>query len=121
INLGWRRRKTKEQFGFVLDLERGYWEKADEPGVEDPEDPMSKRTQRVIPYAEDSRNALLVTPGAPLEPEAMASLEAALKTAFQVVFQLEEDELATEPLPSLGQRNLLLFYESAEGGAGVLR
>lgn len=121
VNLGWRRRKTKEQLGFLLDLERGVWGTADDAESDDPEDPMSKRTQRVIPYVEDTRNALLITPARPLDIAAMASLESALKVAFQVVFQLEEDELAAEPLPSLAERNLLLFYESAEGGAGVLR
>jgi hypothetical protein len=123
VNLGWRRRKYREQFGFVLDIERGYWGKEDdlEADPDDPPDTLSKRTQRVIPYVEDTRNALLVRPAKPLEAATMASLQAALKAAFQVVFQLEEDEVAAEPLPSPNERNLLLFYESAEGGAGVLR
>src|SRR3546814_14776486 len=51
----------------------------------------------------------------------MASLEAAVKHAIQVEFQLEEGELSTEPLPSLDARRWILLYESAEGGAGVLR
>lgn len=51
----------------------------------------------------------------------MASLEAALKQGLQVYFQLEDDELAAEPLPDRGDRRQLLIYESAEGGAGVLR
>lgn len=52
----------------------------------------------------------------------MASLQAALKRGIQAVFQLEEQELAAEPLPSDGARRLLLLlFESAEGGAGVLR
>jgi len=124
LNLGWRRRKVHEQYGFVLDIERGFWEKADDAeasdGIDDG-DPMSKRTQRVIPYVEDTRNALLITPAQPLDPGSMASLQASLKVAMQVVFQLEENELAAEPLPSVDSRQLLLFYESAEGGAGVLR
>ena len=53
--------------------------------------------------------------------EEMASLEAALKSAIEIVFQLESDELASEALPSRDDRRVLLFYESAEGGAGVLK
>jgi very-short-patch-repair endonuclease len=51
----------------------------------------------------------------------MASLQAALKNAIQVEYQLEDNELAAEPLPGGDERRLILFYESAEGGAGVLR
>lgn len=119
INTGWSRRKDKHQLGFVLDTERGYW--ATNEQADDKDDPMSGRKQRVIPYVEDRRNALVVTPKAELKPEAMASLEAALKQAIQVHFQLEDDELAAEPLPDRGDRRQLLIYESAEGGAGVLR
>ena len=119
VNLGWRKRRAREQRGFILDVERGYWGKREDSG--DPDDPMSPRTQRVIPYVTDTRNALLIQPGDPLDTETMASLEAALKAAMEVVFQLESSELATEPLPARDDRRLLLFYESAEGGAGVLR
>jgi very-short-patch-repair endonuclease len=51
----------------------------------------------------------------------MVSLEAALKNTIQVHFQLEDNELATELLPDVNRPRLLLLYESAEGGAGVLR
>jgi len=54
-------------------------------------------------------------------PEVLASLQSALKNAIQVVYQLEDNELAAEPLPSRYDRRQLLLYESAEGGAGVLR
>jgi very-short-patch-repair endonuclease len=50
----------------------------------------------------------------------MASLQAALKAAIQLCYQLEESELAVEPLPTIDDRRQILFYESAEGGAGVL-
>ncbi len=51
----------------------------------------------------------------------MTSLRAALKSAIQVRYQLEDNELAAEPLPSALDCRLLLFYEATEGGAGVLR
>jgi len=122
INLGWNRRKNRQQLGFVLDIERGYWARNEaEPAEDADSDPPSARTARVIPFVEDRRNCLLLS----LEKEepiaVMASLQAALKNAIQVVYQLEDNELAVEPLPSPGQRRRLLLYESAEGGAGVLR
>src|SRR6266704_368312 len=120
INLGWIRRKDKALYGFVLDTERGYWAKG-EQSTDDPDDPLSPRTDRVIPYVEDRRNCLLFEPGAPQNAVVMASLQAILKSAIQVKYQLEDNELAAEPLPNLGERRLVLFYESAEGGAGVLR
>lgn len=82
---------------------------------------MSERTRRVIPYVEDNRNCLLIEPLIGLEVEEMASLQAALKRAIETVFQLEDNELAAEPLPDRDNRQMLLFYEAAEGGAGVLR
>jgi ATP-dependent helicase YprA (DUF1998 family) len=121
INLGWRR-SGPERMGFVLDLERGRWasERQDQNGNDGDTD-MSARTARVIPFVEDRRNALLLRPETALPVPVMASLQAALKSAIQVVYQLEDSELAVEPLPNDGLRRQVLFYESAEGGAGVLR
>lgn len=125
INLRWRRRGAED--GFILDLERGYW--GTRPGAtpdEDEPDPLSARQQRVVPFVEDTRNCLMLTPeGLPGDDRQrarlMASLQAALKSAIQVTFQLEDSELAVEPLPTPEDRRHLLFYEAAEGGAGVLR
>jgi ATP-dependent helicase YprA (DUF1998 family)/very-short-patch-repair endonuclease len=121
INLGWRRRKEKHLTGFMLDTERGYWARNEDEPEPDPEDPMSPQVRRVVPFVEDHRNCLLIQPLVPLPKEVMASLQPALKTAIQVLYQLEDNELAAEPLPKPDERNLLLYYESAEGGAGVLR
>jgi very-short-patch-repair endonuclease len=121
INLGWRRRKEEAEEGFVLDIERGYWENNKALENEDEEDPLSKRIQRVIPYVEDRRNCLTFTPAEGLDEAQMATLQAALKQAIQIEYQLEDNELACEPLPSRSNRKCILFYESAEGGAGVLR
>jgi ATP-dependent helicase YprA (DUF1998 family) len=121
INRGWRRRREAGELGFVLDVERGYWARDEQAADEDQEDPMSPRRQRVIPFVEDWKNCLTLEPAAALGQGVMASLQAALKTAIQVTFHLEDTELAAEPLPGGDDRKRLLFYESAEGGAGVLR
>jgi ATP-dependent helicase YprA (DUF1998 family)/very-short-patch-repair endonuclease len=120
INRGWKRRKDPNVLGYLLDTERGYWAKNPQAAAEDPGDPMSKLQERVIPYVEDRRNSLLFQPARPI-PDLMPSLAAALKSAIQVTFDLEDSELAAEPLPNRDFRHLLLFYEAAEGGAGVLR
>jgi ATP-dependent helicase YprA (DUF1998 family)/very-short-patch-repair endonuclease len=120
INLGFRRRADKEVTGFMLDTERGYWAK-NEQNPEDEGDPMSDVVKRVIPFVSDHRNALMFEPCSKLDKEMMASLQAALKHAIQIEFELEDNELSTEPLPSRDKRNLILFYEASEGGAGVLR
>jgi len=70
------------------------------------------------------RNALLFEPAIPVGDGAerfMPTLQAALKNALLATCQLEEDELAAEPLPSADDRRKILLYEAAEGGAGVLR
>lgn len=120
INKGWRRRRNPAELGFVLDVERGYWKKNDLVET-DPDDPMSERTQRVIPFVEDRRNCLLLEFAEIYDIPIMASLQPALKSAIQVLYQLEDNELAVEPLPTWDDRRLILFYEAAEGGAGVLR
>jgi very-short-patch-repair endonuclease len=121
INLGWRRRKQKTLHGFLLDTERGYWATNEAANDEDERDPLSARVTRVIPFVEDRRNCLLIEPTDSLPEAVMASLGAAFKTAIQVRYQLEDSEMAVEPLPDSANRRVLLFYESAEGGAGVLR
>jgi len=126
INLGWVRRQRRDQIGFVLDVDRGFWargDQADQPaGEEEGADAaQAARTQRVIPYVEDRRNCLLLEFTERPTEKVMASLQAAFKNAIQVAYQLEDSELAAEPLPGRDDRRLLLLYESAEGGAGVLR
>jgi len=125
VNLGMRRRDITKPDGFILDLERGLWESqerlAEAQETNGDSEDMSGNVARVIPYVEDRRNCLLFTPFPTREPAFMASLQAALKNAIQVCFQLEDSELACEPLPSGELRTQILIYESAEGGAGVLR
>lgn len=120
INLGWRRRKPTSQPGFVLDVERGRWGRNEDNPDDSDTDVLGPVKQRVIPFAEDHKNCLLIEPAEALPVEVMASLAPALKSAIQVLYQLEDSELAAEPLPDQSNRRMLLFYEASEGGAGVL-
>jgi ATP-dependent helicase YprA (DUF1998 family)/very-short-patch-repair endonuclease len=121
INMGWKRSITAGQVGFTLDIERGYWASQEDEKVDANNNPLSSRKKRVIPFVEDHKNILIIEPEEYLEPEVMASLQSALKNAILVEFQLEDNEIAAEPLPSNKDRRKILFFESAEGGAGVLR
>lgn len=125
INRGWRRRKDKEQLGFYINPITGTWSKQDAPEEEDDkggDDPLLEKVpnQRIVPFVEDHRNLLIFTPVHALPLEAMATLQAALKRGIEMVFQIEEAELVVEPLPKPDKRRALLFFEAAEGGAGVL-
>ncbi len=125
VNLGWNRRKEKNLYGFMLDMERGIWSKMDEEpdaAIEEP-DPLASPAspkQRVIPFVEDHRNALLFKLEQSEDVETMLSLMYALKRGIEARYQLEDSELACEPLPDAQTPRSLLFYEAAEGGAGVL-
>lgn len=128
-NLGWRKRRAGGASlpGFWIDAERGRWISESRALAEgpDPERPVGRR-ERVLPYVEDRKNSLLIEPVIPTSDEDermawMVSLQAALKSALQIEFQLEDNELGAELLPERERARVLLIYEAAEGGAGVLR
>ena len=139
LNLGWLRRPEHSEFGFWLDLKRGRWERnpADDDERRPDDDPEADLRKRVVPFVEDRRNALIVRPytipvtaaGDDAALRYAATLEAAVKHALQSVYQLEDMELAVEPLPYRlpptdhhpDARTSFLLYEASEGGAGVLR
>ena len=126
INRGWRRRKDKKQLGFYINPISGVWSKQDSPNEDSPESKSEEAlldkvpNQRIVPFVEDHRNILIITPGRQLSASTMATLQAALRRGIEQTFQIEEAELIAEPLPNQDERRALLFYEAAEGGAGVL-
>ena len=120
INYGWFRQKLENRQGFHINEQTGEW--MGDPANRDSEaDVDGPQVARVIPFVTDTRNTLLFEPAVELPLDVMASLQAALKAAIQVEFQLEDQELAAEPMPSRDLRRQILFFESSEGGAGVLQ
>ena len=67
----------------------------------------------------DTRNLLLLARAAPLEEAMLASLQFALQRGVEAVFQIAEQELASERIGA-GARRRILFWEAAEGGVGAL-
>jgi len=122
LNLGWRRRKEESIYGFNIDTTSGMWSK-DDQAPQDQNDEASKSeryVERITPYVEDRRNVLIIRPNGDMDDTLITSLQYALKRGIEEEFQIEESELMAEPLPNRNERKTILFYEAAEGGAGVL-
>ncbi len=122
INLGWRRRKEKSVYGFSVDTNTGEWSKDAQAPTDAEDDAVreGKTVERITPFVEDTRNVLVLRPAVELSETTMISLQYAIKRGIEQEFQLEEAELAAEPLPDRDSRKTILLYEAAEGGAGVL-
>ncbi|MGN9911112.1 DEAD/DEAH box helicase [Phytohabitans sp. LJ34] len=126
-NLGLSRRKNKDIRGFWVDTVTGEWlsESKAEATTSDEEDLGGadgvKLKQRVIPYVEDRRNVLVLRLAEKVDNETATSLLFALERGIEATFQLEDSELTSELLPDPDRHGRMLFIESAEGGAGVLR
>jgi ATP-dependent helicase YprA (DUF1998 family) len=122
VNLGWSRRQNATEHGFYLDIEKGEWVSRDAAEVEEGIVAARPNAKQVVPFVDDTKNALVFSPVVPVtELGFMPSLDAALRRGIQHVFQVEASEIAVESLPSRQRRNHLLFYEATEGGAGVLK
>ena len=136
INLGWRRREHKTVYGFSIDTSTGEWAKNPQASTSAENDSIQgdihgsihgsgnarggKSLERITPFVQDTRNVLVLQPKISLSDTTMISLQYALKRGIEQEFQLEEAELAAEPLPDRENRTTICFYEAAEGGAGVL-
>ena len=119
LNKGLRRRKEKSIFGFVIDPSTGRWTGSKNEGED--EDPSKPGQQRVVPIVQDNKNGMLLRLSEPgMSETTLATLQHALARGLEIVFQLEEGEVSTEPVPSRERRRAVLLYESTEGGAGVL-
>jgi len=120
INYGWRGSGGQ---GFLVNFDTGEvlsptQIQQSRTGSSDP-----TRLQRVCLAVRSTQNLLLVRlvqPGLGDPQTLETSLRYALKRGIEETFELEESELAAESIGQ-GSHRAILLYETAEGGAGVLR
>ncbi len=118
INRGWRAARTS---GFKVDFESGQIALSD--ALQPPFLQGQKHLQTVNLAVQITQNLLLIRPVVPdlfADRTIEATLQYALQRGLEEVYQLEEDELATECLGE-GENRAILLYETSEGGSGVLR
>jgi hypothetical protein len=121
VNKGLRRRREKSLFGFGIDPASGRWTGGITDDDDEPSQPDGPIVQRIVPIVEDNKNAALLRLAAKFQSaSAMPTLQHAFTRGLETVFQLEEGETLTEPVPTRDSRNAILVFEATEGGAGVL-
>ena len=106
---------VRDRRGFHLNKMTGQWD----PKDEEVQDPHHRETE-VNLLVESTANVLLVKPTILPQTDLegfLASFQYALSQSIQAIYKLEEAELDSD---RMGQGQYLLFWESAEGGAGVL-
>ncbi|MBD6620558.1 DUF1998 domain-containing protein [Komarekiella sp. 'clone 1'] len=115
INRGLK--KNREERGFKLNPTTGVWGDNKNPQTQQTPDSLHTEVNLMV---DDTCNILVVEPlNVPVEDREafIATLQYVLETAIQAVYKLEANELDSE---RLGEGKYLLFWEAAEGGAGVL-
>jgi len=119
VNHGWRARHLD---GFLVDMDKGTLVSEKDTEDNPPAKDLSS-TQRVKFCVQDTQNLLrMCIQEASLRDDRVfeTSLMYALERSIEQTFQLEDSELAAEAMGE-GDGRALVFYETSEGGAGVLR
>lgn len=122
LNKGLKRRKDQTVFGFNIDPRTGYWAKSEDEDTETDVPPDVVKPVKIVPIVRDRKNALLFrfNNHEDFDQGTITTVQHALLRGIEVVFQLEEGEILSEPLPARDNRRAILAYEATEGGAGVL-
>ncbi|MCG9890763.1 MAG: DEAD/DEAH box helicase [Thermosynechococcaceae cyanobacterium MS004] len=108
--------KRGTENGFKLNPKTGDWLQPTANQSDDPNPPDSE----VYILVQNTSNILVLEPQMIPSENAdafLATLQYALERSIQATYKLEDDELCSE---RLGQGRSILFWEAAEGSAGVL-
>jgi superfamily II DNA/RNA helicase len=118
VNQRWRR---SDRGGFTLDMKTGYWARRPDDDDRAPDATGNDLLTGVRPYVRDTRNLLLARPVGD-DPKStdrfLLTLGYALQRGMQLLFQVEQQEIAME-LIGEGENRRLLYWEAAEGGNGI--
>ena len=118
VNHGWR---GAEVPGFLVDFESGeVFASAPDEAHASGQRPRLERVRLAVRTAQNVLLVRLFQPELRGDEALEATLRYAIKRGLEEAFQLEETELAAEPVGA-GDHRAILLYEAAEGGAGVLR
>ena len=122
VNHRWKR---SDQSGFTLDKKTGYWARRSDDDDHAPDVESNDLLPGVRPFVRDTRNLLFLQPVAAERVENgetsesfLVSLAYAFQRGIQMVFQVEEQEIAVE-LIGEGDGQKILLWEASEGGTGV--
>lgn len=118
VNQRWRR---SDRPGFTLDTKNGVWARRPDDDDRAPDASGNDLRTGIRPFVRDTRNLLLVRPvaeGIKITDPFLATLGYALQRGMQLLFQVEQQEIAMEQIGE-GENRRLLYWEAAEGGNGI--
>lgn len=118
VNQRWRRSARP---GFTLDIKNGYWARRPDDDDHAPDASGNDLRTGIRPFVRDTRNLLLIRPtadGVKITDRFLVTLGYALQRGMQLLFQVEQQEIAMEQIGE-GENLRLLYWEAAEGGNGI--
>ncbi len=109
VNQGWRR---SDRPGFTLDTKNGNWARRPDDDDHAPDASGNDLRTGVRPFVRDTRNVLLVRAVAEefkVTDQFLTSLGYALQRGMQVLFQVEQQEIALEQIGESRQQQASLL------------
>ena len=102
-------------------MRNGYWARRPDDDDQAPDAAGNDLRTGIRPFVRDTRNLLLVRPVAnalKTSDNFLSTLGYALQRGMQLLFQVEQQEIAMEQIGE-GENRRLLYWEAAEGGNGI--